>query len=266
MKKTALTLCTLLSLLLGYSQNIRRETASSLYIEVYRDSLFLGSATAFVIRSKTTNYLITNYHVVTTKNAWDLSWMDPKRPISPNRIGILQNGPKLGDHVLKWENLLTNHGDTLWLRNTIGNQMVDVIELPLKDTLGVTFYPINYNNTYEEYSITPTDRVFIPGFPLGILGTSGFPLWKSGLIASEPELDEENKPIIWVDDLPFPGMSGSPVYYISKDYKKKNGESGTFMGGELTLFMGVFSHGNINGVYGALWKSTYLKSIFNKLP
>jgi hypothetical protein len=257
-----------LILLIGLKSNAQLiskiESVQSLYLEVYKDNLKLGSATGFIIRSKSQNYLVTNYHVVTNKKPINNEWLDSREPVSPNRIAIMHNGLKLGDHIVKFERLISTTGDTLWHRNKIGNEMVDVIELPLKDTQNITVYPVNYASSFDSLIISPTDRVFIPGFPLGMQSSPFFPIWKSGFIASEPDIDQEGKPIVWIDDVPFPGMSGSPVYLITKDLTFKNGSSATIVGAPNTFFMGVFSHGT--AVYGALWKSTFLKKIFDSLP
>jgi len=41
--------------------------------------------------------------------------------------------------------------------------------------------------------------------------THNLPIWKTGHIASEPEIDFEGKPLLLLDISAFPGMSGSPV-------------------------------------------------------
>jgi Trypsin-like peptidase domain len=242
----------------------RIESVQSLYIEIYRDTVRLGNATGFVIRSKTRNYLVTNYHVVTNKKPTDMTWLNPRVPVSPNRIGIVHNGKKLGEFIVKFENLITPSGDTLYKHSTIGNEMVDVVEVPLVDTSDIAVYPVNYNNTTDSIVVAPLDRVYIPGFPLGYRSSGSLPIWKSAFIASEPDFDQENKPIVWLDDVPFPGMSGSPVYLITKDLLYKNGSSVNIVGAPEVFFMGVFSHGT--AVYGALWKGTFLKKIFESLP
>jgi S1-C subfamily serine protease len=79
----------------------RIESVQSLYIEVLRDNITLGSATGFIIKSNTQNYLITNWHVVTNKNPVTKNWLDPKVQISPNRIGIMQNAKTLGNYNVR---------------------------------------------------------------------------------------------------------------------------------------------------------------------
>ncbi|MBI4547894.1 MAG: trypsin-like peptidase domain-containing protein [Ignavibacteriae bacterium] len=242
------------------------ESLQSLYIEVYRDSSKLGNATGFVIKSKTQYYLVTNYHVVTKKNPINNQWLDSTRPIAPNRIVIAHHANKLGNYVIKTEPLLDKSGNSLWYQNNINKEMVDVIELPLKDTLGVSFYPVNYHSSaYDSVLITPTDRVFILGFPLGLKSNSEFPIWKSGLLASEPDFDQDGKPIIWVDAITFPGMSGSPVYFMSNEVVTLKDGRSAFVRGN-SAFIGVFAYSHAFNVYGALWKASYLRPIFDKLP
>lgn len=101
---------------IGYSfcQTIQQETVQSLYLELYRDTTPIASGTGFIIKSKTKNYLVTNYHVLTNKNPVTGQWLDLKMAIAPNRVAILQNAPKLVEHVVKWEKLLDDNGKPLW--------------------------------------------------------------------------------------------------------------------------------------------------------
>lgn len=243
------------------------ESVQSLYIEIFRDQQKLGSATGFIIKSNTQNYLVTNYHVVTNKNPINNQWLDTNRQISPNRILIAHNAKELGKYEIKQEFLLDKKGNQLWHQDKIGTEMVDVIELPLKDTSNITVYPVKYKNSfYDSVLLTPTDRIFILGFPLGFRSAPIMPIWKSGLIASEPDIDQDGKPIMWIDAITYPGMSGSPVYFMSNEMVSlKNGSSALIAGGS-SMFVGVFAYSNQFNIYGALWKASFLKKIFDKLP
>ncbi|WP_298554597.1 serine protease [uncultured Algibacter sp.] len=248
-------------------QAIQPESVQSLYFETYKGNIKLGSATGFVIKSKTKNYLVTNYHVLTNKNPKNGEWLDSKKPFSPDNIKIMHNANILGNYVVCSEKLFDKTGKKLWHENKIGKEMVDVVELPLTDTIRAKIYPVNYKtSSYDNVVITVTERIFILGFPLGIKSAPFFPIWKSGLIASEPATDQENKPIIWVDAITYPGMSGSPVYFKTDDVVKfKNGRHGMVQG-DTAKFMGVFSHSHKFNVYGALWKASFLEKIFDDLP
>jgi hypothetical protein len=60
MKKIILSIALLLIARISFEQTITRiETVQSLFIEIYKDNLKLGSATGFIIRSRTRNYLVT---------------------------------------------------------------------------------------------------------------------------------------------------------------------------------------------------------------
>lgn len=245
----------------------KMESVQSLFVEVFSEKQNLGSGTGFIIKSKTQNYLITNWHVATLKNASTQTWIDPQMAISPTKIKIYHHSKILGKYTITEERLLTNKGDKLFKEFKIGNQMVDAIAIPLKDSIfNIKMYPVDYKNTPDKILMTPTDRVYIVGFPKGMKSAYEFPIWKSGLIASEPEIDQEGKPIIWIDMMGYGGMSGSPVYLISKNIQTKDGSDRLIIGGSESYFLGIFSHGQPQIGTGALWKATYLKSLFNTLP
>lgn len=249
------------------SQTISRiESLQSLYLELFNDSILIGKATGFIIKSKTQYYLITNWHVATNKNPVTNSWINPQLPISPTKIGIVHNGKILGTYSPRFESLISSKGQINFKEFVIGKEKVDVVALPLKDTIGnISFYPVNYSKDTDTLLLRPTDRLFVLGFPHGFTSTFFFPIWKSGLIASEPDIDQENKPIIWLDIPSYGGMSGSPVYLIEDRLTFKNGGWIDQMGTKESYFMGVFSHGNDINI-GALWKGNYLKKIFEALP
>jgi hypothetical protein len=246
----------------------RKESIQSLYLATFIDTTKLSVATGFIVKSKTQNYLITNWHVVSEKNPVTQNWIDSSSRRQPNRIAIVHNGKQLGTHVIKYETLVDANGVRQYEQFKIDREMVDVIALPLKDTTGITIYPVNYRNVPDSGSLSPTDRLFIVGFPLGIYGSSSLPIWKSGLIASEPDTDQENKPIIWVDGVGYLGMSGAPVYYIDDKIPTRPGIRTRTPNTSPSLFTGVYSHLPFMGKVGlgALWKGPFLKFLFDRLP
>ncbi|WP_421805419.1 S1 family peptidase [Flagellimonas sp.] len=261
-------LCVSFQTIKGQEQLISRlESVQSLYIEVYSDTLFLGKATGFVIKPKTQNYLITNWHVVSNKDPQTKKWLNPKLPLSPNKIRILHNSKTLGEYIIKGETLIDQAGLKKFKEFTTGKHTVDVVAIPLIDTIpNVKLYPVDYKKTTATDSILvmPTDRVFVLGFPRGISSAPALPIWKSGLIASEPYIDQEEKPIIWIDIFGYGGMSGSPVYLITDKLAYMNGDK-AFLNATTTYFMGVFSHGKFDISTGALWKASFLEKLFDSL-
>ncbi len=270
-----------------YSQDtvtIRNESLQSLELELYFNhsgiDTYLGSGSGFVIKSKTRYYLVTNYHVITGGKTIDGFWEIGSSKILPNKIKIhyLSNTTP-GDSIIKYESLYDKKFKQLWIQDSVlvdgKNKLIDVVELPLNDTSRASINPINYHIDVNKYVILqPTDILFIIGYPFSLnlhLTSHGLPIWESGIISSEPNLPDDLN--IWVNATTFPGMSGSPAYFISNgtywDSKKR---------GYLTasIFVGVFSavqQVNTNGnntqkeydIYSIIWKATYLRGIFDKL-
>ena len=147
MKRLLLLLFSLLPINMFAQTITRLESVQSLYIEVYKDNIKIGSATGFITKSKTQYYLVTNYHVVTNKKAANNKWIDSTKQVSPNKVVIFHNAKKLGDYIIKTEPLLDRSGKPLWYQDTIKSEIVDVIELPLKNTADIQIYPVNYSSS-----------------------------------------------------------------------------------------------------------------------
>ncbi len=64
----------------------------------------------------------------------------------------------------------------------------------------------------DKLSLTPGMDVFVLGYPRGISGGGRFPLWKRGSIASEPDVNIDDLPKMYIDTATREGMSGAPVY------------------------------------------------------
>ncbi len=257
---------------------ISDESIQSLYIEVYHNANSLGNATGFIIQSKTRYYLVTNFHVLSGGESID-GENKPDSSHTPNRIDIhyFSKSTILGKYVIKSEPLYKNK-QSLWRGNvTYANDKwnkVDVVELPLNDTIGVYIKPIDYHTSINDFdTLYPSDQLFVVGFPFSLQLTSkGLPIWESGTIASEPDANDLN---MWFNAAAFPGMSGSPVYYIAKN--EYNSYKKAYLRG--SFFIGVFSgyeSWNIKnekgqiiqsyGLYGVIWKADYLRMLWDKLP
>jgi len=62
-----------------------------------------------------------------------------------------------------------------------------------------------------EVALPPSSDVAIIGFPEGMSASGITPIWKSGSIASEPDLPIGDEEFFWIDANTRQGMSGSPV-------------------------------------------------------
>ncbi len=88
----------------------------------------------------------------------------------------------------------------------------------------------------ERFAVHPGDEVLSLGFPFGIAANeSGFPLLRSGRIASYPLLPQARTKTFRVDMDTFPGNSGGPVYFYDRN---RFYEGGTHIG-EIRFLMGI---------------------------
>ena len=75
-----------------------------------------------------------------------------------------------------------------------------------------SFYVFVEGHTRTDLKIRPTSGATLLGYPYGFYDKKHLlPIWKTGHIASEPDVDFEGEPTFLVDVSAFPGMSGSPV-------------------------------------------------------
>ncbi len=250
------------------NQNVRPENYQSLLLHIYKDNQFLRTATGFIIRPNENYYLITSWQVVSGKNISNLKWLNKKKKVSPNTIKIFYNSQDSEKCIEKCEKLYNSNSSKRYKEFKIGNETVDVVAIPLSDTIGkIVLSPIEYDDELNFIEIRPTDRVIVLGFPLDIKNRPFFPIWKNGYIASEPYLDFEEKPIVLIDIKGLGGMVGSPVYLMGNRYISKNGKNQIYFGtsGLKSLFFGIYTHDNKNDI-GKVWKSQYLVKLFKSLP
>jgi hypothetical protein len=88
--------------------------------------------------------------------------------------------------------------------------------------------------------IRPTSSATLLGYPYGFFDTKNMlPVWKTGHVASEPQVDFQGKPAFLVDVSAFPGMSGSPVLAVANGVYEDDQE--IMRTGRVIRLLGVFS-------------------------
>jgi hypothetical protein len=70
------------------------------------------------------------------------------------------------------------------------------------------------DKTIEDIDLHPGDEVFVLGFPLAASSPGGFPILRTGHIASYPLTPMESIKQISLDLFLYAGNSGGPVYYL----------------------------------------------------
>jgi len=230
-----------------------------LYLETYYKTQQLGVATGFVVGQVGKEFLITNWHVVTCRNPYT------KKPtnsweIQPNKLKVWFHSLKLGSWVLNEIPVIDEKGNRLWLEHPSGHE-IDVIALPLQNMTKVKQYPVDMTLADFDLMVYPSDSVSIIGFPQGLTSGGKFPIWKTGHIASDIDLDWNGLPAFLIDATTKSGMSGSPViakrvciYQTSKTNRI----------GNAVRFLGIYSGREIGdgGIeIGYVWKPKAINEI-----
>ncbi len=240
-------------------------SARSLYLELTALGQSLGTATGFVVEHGERYYLITNWHVVSGRQPETNSILSPTGAV-PNELRIVHHGRTLGNWVVRIEPLLDENGDPLWLEHPRGRQ-VDVVALLLHAIdEDVRIYPFDLSLADTDMVPQVAMPVSIIGFPFGLASAGAFPIWKTGHIASDPDLDYKSLPAFLIDATTRGGMSGSPVVLrLLGGYSTRSGNIIMAQAGSSTLFLGVYS-GRIHGQseIGIVWRPHVISEILER--
>lgn len=235
-----------------------------LYLILLKGNSPLVTATGFVVQKEKTNYLITNWHVLTGRHPATNRPTNPTEA-TPTHIMIWHNGPKLGTWVRSIESLYDKKGKKRWLEHKQG-QKVDVVALPLQSThKDARLYPLDLSMADHDMQSYVAMNVSIIGYPLGFAGPGLFPIWKTGHIASEPDLDYNKEPLFLIDATTRGGMSGSPVVARQAGAYLTRGGDIVLSTGISTRFLGIYS-GRLPGdsEIGRVWRPKLVSEILNQ--
>lgn len=246
----------------------------SLLLEVRVNGRALSSASGFIVESRGASFLITNWHVVAGRDP-DTGQLLSSTGAVPDELAIVyhrvweEDGQRRTGWHVGSECLLNEDFIPRWLEHPAGRE-VDVVALPVRKPIeDVAFFPMNLALIETDIFAGVGDSVFIIGYPFGLTGGAVFPIWKAGHIASEPEIDYDNRPLFLVDATTREGMSGSPVilWFPGHGYKTRNrveiGHGAVYVGdSSKTRFLGVYA-GRIHGSaeVGRVWKPEVIEPI-----
>lgn len=235
----------------------------SLYLKLFHEENELGTATGFLVAKDSNTFLITNYHVLSGLRPDDNSVIS-QRGSRPDRVHIWHHvKDKLTERFHVEERIVDEHWTPLWISHTEGTH-IDVVALPLTK-LGppIETHPLNLELIDSDLAVYPSMAVSIIGFPLGLTADFFWPVWKTGHIASEPEINVDGLPMFLIDATTRGGMSGSPVIAKAHGaYMSKSGKD-IVMGGIANRFLGVYS-GRIrqdSEEIGRVWKASVIQDI-----
>jgi hypothetical protein len=104
--------------------------------------------------------------------------------------------------------------------------------------LGVTALPASLladDDAFDKYEIHPGDQLRSLGFPLYVSSQGGFPILRTGIVASYPIIPTDINKVFYFEFKAFEGASGGPVYFVDRDRvyggKEHPGETIQFVAG-----------------------------------
>lgn len=207
-------------------------------------------------------YLITNWHNVTGRNSETGEPLSTTGYTDPLYIKAhFLKKDRINEWVEKKIYLTDENSNKLYLEHPRGRE-VDVVAIKIPIFDDVDIYN-SFDAIYkEQFNKQITDSCCIIGFPKGISTAGKLPIWKSGNIASELEIDHDDRPLFLIDASTREGMSGSPVYCISKGQKTVGPT--IILGGSAAInFMGIYSGRIGNDIeIGRVFKAYCLNEIF----
>ncbi|MFQ5677116.1 MAG: serine protease [bacterium] len=128
---------------------------------------------------------------------------------------------KVNDDYTKveWHIRIREKNKPLWIKHPDADVAVMYVSLP--NEAEIVLLPMNFLVTdveLKKYEIRPADRLLALGFPFGQeANPAGFPILRSGIIASYPILPTKKTKSMLFDFEVFPGNSGGPVFMIEKN-------------------------------------------------
>jgi hypothetical protein len=200
----------------------------------------MRSATAFVWKHGPQHYLVTNWHVISGRDARTGDLMTDARPDTLRCLFNVRVGT-FGKQ--QWDiKVRDDDGNPLWLVHPGKGRGVDVVLVPLPmtgDEPVMDMYPINVLPKSNIANRVGMD-VFVLGYPFGNT-PPGFPVWKRGSVASEPDLVNFTTGYQLIDTASRPGMSGGPV--VRRTWCTHLYDDGSFSmdGKSETRFIGIYS-------------------------
>jgi Trypsin-like peptidase domain len=185
---------------------------STVPLELCANGQIVARATGFIwVDHRRQAYLITNWHVVTGRNARTGEQTAIARP---EMVRAMLNTRIMNFGKQTYEIAIRDQDHKpLWFAHPVRGRGSDVVAIPLNisadDPTG-NLYSINLLRSEADLAVRIGMDVFILGYPFGA-DLPGFPVWKRGSIASEPDLTRLGVGYMLVDTASRPGMSGAPV-------------------------------------------------------
>ncbi len=248
---------------------------ASYYVDMFFDDIKLSNATCFFTKRKDKIYLVTNWHVVSGRNADTKKCLNEMGSV-PNKLRVYV--PREGENsTISYDDdfymdvdLIDRDGNELWYGMQKNGRMIDVAVIPLHEMKGSYITVEDAEEPFnEQIDLEVASEIYIIGFPFG-KQTGYIPIWKRASVASEPELDVDDLPYFFADTATKSGMSGSPVVLykdrpatIISEKEKRVSKHKTKLVGIYSGRIGADSENKGDAQLGRVWKSHIIQELID---
>ena len=239
-------------------------------IELFSNGMSIGSATCFFVGLAGGSYaLLTNWHVLSGRNPYTGQARHFSGATPDMARGLFCKKGNLAEFLNFDFSLLKEDGQPAWFQHSSG-QKYDIAFMLVPPDAPFDIFPAIRSDETPNLRCTLGRDVFIIGYPLGVTKQPGLPIWKRGSIASEPELEADQLPIILVDSSTREGMSGSPVIAQAIDGALLDNGDTVVGSGPYVRFIGMYSGRYGTDVddklsVGRVWKREVLEEMVRTL-
>ncbi len=211
-------------------------------VQLVRDGEAIGDGTGFFWAvhqdKKAALFVITNYHMLTG--------VEPGKPFAPSDDSLTFEVHTSTDDPSKVSKvtlpLYTRDNTPVYLTSaTVPTADVGILPLPASVWNGLTVTCLDEGWARTDMLVLPTSLITVVGYPYRFRDeTNKLPIYKTGSIGSEPEYDFGGLPVFLVDVSAFKGMSGSPVFAVSRGGVHQR-TGGAAVVGNARRFLGIFA-------------------------
>jgi len=241
------------------------ESCQALFIEMLFNGQQLATGTAFICAQNGHFALITNRHNFTCRSQVDNQPLYEHGGV-PNKIRVWHHvkghlgafGPVIYD-------ILGDEDEPLWIEHPLLGAQVDIGALKIEPLDDFTFFPIDSSEPKNRLRLQPAEIVSVIGYPFGLSGGISFATWATGFVATEPDVDYDDLPLMLVDARSRAGQSGAPVVAVRRGlYQTVNGNINA--GSDVTEFLGIYSGRiNVESDLGKVWKRSAVRCVLADL-
>ncbi len=231
----------------------------------------LAHGTGFIYEKNGQFYLITNWHVVTGKHPETEEYLSDHAGIPNVVCTYFREKENPGNGHKEIINLYSD-GDMqmpIWKEHPAHKNKVDVVAIPIPKSIASKYelHPINNIGFDSSFKEEVADETFVIGFPFDEPTYLGLPIWKKASISSEPDVNINQLPMLYIDTATRPGLSGSPVIM------QRIGIHGVVGGkvsndtliGRIRNFIGIYSgrigEDEFKAQLGVVWKAKVIEEI-----